>query len=104
MNDLSDQVSRGLYRYISFDEAVFVKGGTLMQLSILDIDVSSGLGGTTIQPGIFAANNVLLICIGVVQVFGVAADEARPLIRHGGDRGGAKKSSSPSFSTGLTSF
>jgi hypothetical protein len=48
MNDLSDQISRGLYRYVSFDEAVFVKGGTLMQLSILDIDVSSGLGGTTI--------------------------------------------------------
>jgi hypothetical protein len=105
MNDLSDQVSRSLYRYVSFAEVVFVRGETLMQLSILDIDASSGLGGTSIRPGVFAANNVLLICIDVVQVVGVAADEARPLFRrHGGGRGEAKKSSSPSFSKGLTSF
>jgi hypothetical protein len=106
VNDLSDQVGGSFYRYVAFDIIVFIllrESSSLMQLPSLDVDFSSRFG-SIIQLMILHSSRSLLAGIGVAKVVGVAADEARPLLRHGGGRGEAKKSSSPSFSKGITSF
>lgn len=87
VNDLGDQVGGALYWGSLSVEIIF----TLLcgrwrrvELSILDIDFSSGLRDTVIYLVILGTKRSLLVCIAVAEVFCVAADEARPLSRHGG--------------------
>jgi hypothetical protein len=106
VNDLSDEVGGSFYRYVAFDIIVLILlcvSWLLMQFPRLDVNFSCRFGGI-VQLVVLDSSRSLLAGIGVAKVVGVAADEARPLLRHGGGRGEAKKSSSPSFSRGITSF